>query len=178
MAEKFNRLSTSPLALFFVKVGVVYAVWHLIYDYFILPHGGLDTFFSLTGVELGRMGLSLLGWDALSHERILWVFGTQGVEIQNGCNGIPLFGLYAGFIIAYPGRMDERMIFLVSGILFLFVVNVIRIMVFVLSVYYIPQHWEMFHSYASTIFFYPVVLSLWYLWTTRSSKAETISFNA
>jgi len=145
-------------------------VWYILYDYYLLPDGRLDAFLSYSGVSLAGNILNMFGWEIYSDARILAITGTNGVEIQNGCNGLELIGLYMGFIIAYPGGpIQKRIGFLVGGILLLFVANVFRIMIFALSIYYVPYWWEPVHTYSSYFIFYPIVLTLWYLWTTISN---------
>ncbi len=161
----------SPLTRFLITAGAVYVVWYILYDYYLLPDGRLDTFLSITGVNLAGSILNMFGYEIYSDTRILAITGTNGVEIQNGCNGLELIGLYMGFIIAYPGGpLNKRMGFLAGGILLLFVANVFRIMIFALSIYYIPSWWEQVHTYSSYFIFYPIVLTLWYLWTTISDQ--------
>ncbi|MEA1881200.1 MAG: hypothetical protein U9N31_02195, partial [Candidatus Marinimicrobia bacterium] len=50
------------------------------------------------------------------------------------------------------------------------IANVFRIMIFALSIYYIPNWWEQVHTYSSYFIFYPIVLTLWYIWTTLSDE--------
>ena len=166
-----NQLTLSPLTRFLMKVSTIYIIWYLIYDYYLLPDGRLDAFLSLSGVNLAGGILNIFGWDIYSEARVLAITGTNGVEIQNGCNGLELIGLYMGFIIAFPGGpIQKRLIFLAGGILLLFVANVFRIMIFALSIYYVPTFWEQVHTYSSYFIFYPIVLTLWYIWTTFSDE--------
>ena len=166
-----NQQTLSPLTRFLIKVSAIYIIWYLIYDYYLLPDGRLDAFLSLSGVNLAGGILNIFGWDIYSEARVLAITGTNGVEIQNGCNGLELIGLYMGFIIAFPGGpIQKRMIFLAGGILLLFVANVFRIMIFALSIYYVPTFWEQVHTYSSYFIFYPIVLTLWYIWTTFSDE--------
>jgi exosortase/archaeosortase family protein len=166
-----NQQTLSPLTRFLIKVSTIYIIWYLIYDYYLLPDGRLDAFLSLSGVNLAGGILNIFGWDIYSEARVLAITGTNGVEIQNGCNGLELIGLYMGFIIAFPGGpIQKRMIFLAGGILLLFVANVFRIMIFALSIYYVPTFWEQVHTYSSYFIFYPIVLTLWYIWTTFSDE--------
>ena len=168
-----NKLS--PLTLFLLKAGGVYAAWQLLYDLVVLPDGRLDTWLSLTGVKLAAAGLSFLGWDIESTGRVIACAGNRGVEIQNGCNGMDLLGLYAGFIIAYPGDMKKRFLFLFSGFGLLFLANVLRIAFFTLSSLYFPNYWDPVHIYSSYMFFYPIVLTLWFLWTTVNEQNDIFS---
>ena len=166
-----NQQTLSPLTRFLMKVSAIYIIWYLIYDYYLLPDGRLDAFLSLSGVNLAGGILNIFGWDIYSEARVLAITGTNGVEIQNGCNGLELIGLYMGFIIAFPGGpIQKRLIFLAGGILLLFVANVSRIMIFALSIYYVPTFWEQVHTYSSYFIFYPIVLTLWYIWTTFSDE--------
>jgi|TARA_B110000914_G_scaffold83786_1_gene73822 exosortase/archaeosortase family protein len=166
-----NQQTLSPLTRFLMKVSAIYIIWYLIYDYYLLPDGRLDAFLSLSGVNLAGGILNIFGWDIYSEARVLAITGTNGVEIQNGCNGLELIGLYMGFIIAFPGGpIQKRLIFLAGGILLLFVANVFRIMIFALSIYYVPTFWEQVHTYSSYFIFYPIVLTLWYIWTTFSDE--------
>ena len=165
----------SPLTIFLLKAGGIYAVWQLIYDLVVLPDGRLDTWLSITGVKLAAAGLSFLGWEIETTGRFIACVGNRGVEIQNGCNGMDLLGLYAGFIIAYSGNMKKRVMFIIGGIGLIFIANVFRIAFFALSNLYYPQYWDSVHNYSSYVFFYPIVLTLWYLWTTVSDHTDIFS---
>ena len=170
-----NKLKLSPLTIFLLKAGAIYAGWHLLYDNILLPDGRLDTFLSLSGVRLAAGALSTLGWEVESVGRIVAIFGTSGVEIQNGCNGVNLLGLYAGFIIAYPGPIRKRLLLLAGGLLLLYFANVFRISLFALSNVYLPEHWEKVHTYSSYVIFYPLVLGLWYIWIVISDQDTIFS---
>ena len=165
----------SPLTLFLLKAGGVYAAWQLVYDFVVLPDGRIDTWLSITGVKLAAAGLSFVGWEIETAGRFIACAGNRGVEIQNGCNGMDLLGLYAGFIIAYPGVLKKRMAFIVGGIGLIFIANVFRIAFFVLANLYYPNAWDPIHQWSSYVFFYPIVLTLWYLWTTVSDRNDIFS---
>ena len=169
------KIKLSPLTLFLLKAGCVYAAWQFLYDLVVLPDGRLDTWLSLTGVKLAAVGLSFLGWDIESTGRVIACVGNRGIEIQNGCNGFDLLGLYSGFIIAYPGNIKKRVLFLAGGIGLIFTANVFRIAFFTLSNLYFPNYWEPVHLYSSYVFFYPIVLTLWFLWTTVNEQNDIFS---
>jgi len=168
-------LNLSPLARFLLKAGTVYVGWQFIYTFILLPDGRLDTVLSYAGVKLAAGLLSLLGWTVESMGRFVGLPGSSGVEIQNGCNGLELIGLFCGFIVAYPGPSNRMALFLFGGVFLLFAANVLRIAVFALWTHYFPQSWEPMHIYSSYVFFYPVVLPLWYLWTVVSDRPGPLS---
>ncbi|MFQ6607560.1 MAG: exosortase/archaeosortase family protein [Fidelibacterota bacterium] len=175
MTGKENKSIPSTLFTVLIKAGIIYTIWHLLYDYFLLPDGRLDTFLSLWGIRLAAGTLSILGWEVETAGRVIAVFGTKGVEIQNGCNGLDLLGLYSGFIVAFPGPMHKRLLLLFGGLGILFTANVFRIGIFALTNVYFPDHWEKVHTYSSYVIFYPLVLALWYLWTIISDQQILLS---
>ena len=170
-----NKLKLSPLTIFLLKAGAIYTGWHLLYDNILLPDGRLDTFLSLSGVRMAADALSIFGWEVESSGRILNVFSARGVEILNGCNGLDLLGIYTGFIIAYPGPIRERLLLLAGGLLLLYFANVFRIAVLTLSNVYYPDYWDKVHWASSYVFFYPLILGLWYIWTVISDQKTIFS---
>ena len=147
--KSITEYMRSPLTIFFIKVGLIYGGWEVLYQYVLLPDFWLVTWLRHAGVSLAAGSLSFLGWD--------------------------LLGLFAGFIIAYPGSMNKRLYFLFGGLFFLFLANVFRIATFVLTNYYFPQYMDVYHEYSSFIIFYPIVLTLWYLWTENSDQQSFLS---
>ena len=147
-------------------------MWQLLYDFILLPDGRLDEWLSFTGVTLSHGLLSFFNFPIESSGRFITMVGHPGVEILNGCNGLDIIGLFAGFIIAYPGKMVKRIIFLIVGFTLLYISNILRISIFVLTDGYFPEFWNQVHNYSSYIFFYPIVLTLWYLWTTLSEEKD------
>jgi len=164
-----------PLTLFLIKIAGIYAIWQLLYELVLLPDGRLDEWLSFMGVSLAHGLLSFFNFSIESSGRFIAMIGHSGVKILNGCNGLELIGLYAGFIIAYPGKALYRIYFLSIGFFLLFISNIFRIALFVLTNGYYPEIWDQVHTYSPYIFFYPIVLSFWYLWTTMSEETDFFS---
>ena len=144
--------------------------WQLLYDLYLLPNGRLDEFLSLSGVTIASKILSLMGFAIESNGRIIGCIGARAVEINNGCNGLQLFGMFSGFIVSYPGTWENRFILLATGSTILFFVNALRIAFFAVFNSIFPEHWDLAHDTSSYIFFYPVVLTFWYICTQMSSE--------
>ena len=142
----------------------------MLYDLYILPDGRFETFLSVSSVSLAGTILKVFGAEVESSGRIISCLGSKAVQVNNGCNGLQLIGLYSGFIIAYPGNWIPRLLLLISGISLLLFANVIRISFFAIFNSSFPEHWDIAHDASSYIFFYPIVLSLWYVWTIISGE--------
>lgn len=141
----------------------------------LLPDGRLDTFLSISCVNYAGDLLYFLGWDIEISGRVLTCVGQKGVEINNGCNGLNLLGLYSGFIIAYPGPWKKRSLFMSGGLFILYIANIFRIAFFAVFNAVLPQYWDLAHDFSSYVFFYPIVLLFWYLWTLISDEKDILA---
>ena len=153
---------------FLVKAGLFYIVWQVVYESVIYPDGRLDQFLAVSVAFLTKIALALFGWNINVWDRLLVIDGYRGVEVLNGCNALSLMALYSGFIISFRGPRQKRVIYLMSGIGIIFILNVIRIMAFSLATVYFQPYWDTFHEFSPFIFFYPFVLWMWYQWTLLS----------
>ena len=163
-------ISIPPLTKFALTALAIFVGWQLVYDLYILPNGKLDEFLSLSGVTIASKILSLMGFAIESKGRIIGCIGARAVEINNGCNGLQLFGMFSGFIVSYPGIWKNRFILLATGSVVLFFANALRIAFFAVFNSIFPEHWNLAHDTSSYIFFYPVVLTFWYICTQMSSE--------
>ena len=99
MTSRFILFLRKPLSAFFIKVGLIYGGWEVLYKEVFLPDFWLDSLLSHVGVSMAAGTLSFFGWDIESSARFVCIVGNRGIEVQNGCNGLDLLGLYSGFII-------------------------------------------------------------------------------
>ena len=160
---------------FLIRAAIFYTIWQVIYDLFLLPNGKLDEFLSLSVVYISKTILNIFGWDIHSLGRIITINGYRGVEVLNECNALTLMVLYSGFIICFKGSLQNKVKFVTVGILFIYFLNVIRIIAFSLATVYFQPHWELFHEFSPFIFFYPLILWLWFQWTLTGKEAPTPS---
>ena len=172
--EIVNRLNQNPFIGFLLRALSFYLIWQIIYDLILHPDGRLDEFLSLSVIYISKIVLTFLGWTVHTYERIIWIEGTQGLEIVNGCNALKLMVLYSGFIICFGNEFKEKLGFLVIGITMIYLLNAIRIILFNLAILYFKQYWDIFHEFSPFLFFYPFILWLWYKWTLVGVKNHDI----
>jgi exosortase family protein XrtF len=164
-------MQKSQLVLFFAKALGVYVLWYILYDLWILPDGRVDLWLSEHIVSLGGSMLAGLGFDVYAQGRIIGLAGTNMLEIIDGCNGIEVIGLFAGFVLAYPGRSLNRLIFIPAGILVLYLTNVVRILVLAITQLHAPGIFTITHDYSTTAIFYVVVFLMWVVWVNFGSRS-------
>ncbi len=160
------------LVLFLVKAGVLYAVWHLIYQ----------NIFEEEGIAIRRVAehvaavsaamLRGFGYDAVAQrfqgfDTMLVLSGKPVVWIDSGCTGLTLMALFAGFVIAYPGPWKKKAWYIPVGIFVIYIVNLIRVLALALN--HGHSSFEFNHKYTYTIFTYAAIFGLWMLWANRLS---------
>jgi exosortase/archaeosortase family protein len=83
--------------------------------------------------------LYLFGYDSTLHQTYyLTISGGKGVKVVYSCLGIGLFSFWTSFVYANRLRLKEKLRWIVIGLSVIFLLNVIRIALLVLSV---NLHW-------------------------------------
>jgi exosortase family protein XrtF len=166
----------NPIIRFFLSVLAVYIGWYLLYNLWLHPEGTIDLFVIDITVAASKWILELLGYAVFTgSDRLIGIDGTGGLWIGDNCNGIALFALFTGFIIAYPGNWKRKLVFIPAGILLIELFNIFR----VVSLAILDTHsraWTEFnHTYTFTIVIYGLIFLLWMLWVNRVSDKSISS---
>lgn len=155
----------AELTKFVVKVLVIFVIWYMIYELWLLPDGRMDEWLSLNIVGVSAGFLNWLGFDPVFIDhRVIGVRGYPGIHVLDGCNGIAAMGLFMGFILAYPGAGFLKFPYLCIGICAIYLVNILRIMILVVTQVYWSAFFELTHDYSTTAIFYIVIFMLWVIW--------------
>jgi exosortase/archaeosortase family protein len=120
-------------------------------------------------------GLRAIGWQAsvaADIPNLLLLNGQPTVVVGAPCDGLVLYALLAGFVLAYPGSNQRRLWFIPMGIAALWLLNVIRIMALALNHRYSPETFDFDHHYAFSAVAYAALGGLWLLWTRQPVAAS------
>ncbi|HET9504845.1 MAG TPA: hypothetical protein VFO93_14980 [Hymenobacter sp.] len=121
--------------------------------------------------------LRLLGWQAsvsATTPNLLLLQGQPAVIVGGPCDGLVLYTLLVGFVLAYPGPARRRLWFIPMGIVVLWLLNVFRIVALALNHRYSPDTFDFNHHYAFSAVAYSVLGGLWLLWTRQSLPVATV----
>ncbi len=154
-----------PEWLFALKGLGFYAAWYLAYDGLLHPAGHLDAWVAAGVAGAAGGALEGLGLAVHSAGRVVGIAGLPGVLVDDGCNGLTTLGLFAGFVVAYPGRAVRRAWFLPLGLAVITGANVVRVALLAYLQGTWPAGFDAIHTFGSTGFFYVVVFVLWAVWT-------------
>ena len=174
----FSSLIKNKLVRFILTSFFLFIFWFVLYDLWLHPQGGVDTFIINIIVHnsdwlLSLMGSATIPTDILGEAiRTVGIDGSHGVWIGDPCNGLTLFVLFSGFVLAYPGPILRKLWFIPLGILTIHILNVIRVTALAMIQHFYPEYLEFNHTYTFTILVYSYVFYLWYVWSNNLSNEE------
>ncbi len=95
---------------------------------------------------------------------------SHGVWIGEPCNGIKVFGVFTIFIIAFKGKIINKIWFIPLGILILHVLNILRISILTYLSATNPFILDFNHNITFQLIIYVAILCLWYNWIIKFSS--------
>jgi exosortase family protein XrtF len=153
---------------FLIIFFALYLGWTVLYELVIQPWGKLDQLVINSCSNFSAALLNLLGYSTFTSSRetirTIGIDGTHGLWIGDPCNGITLFALFSSFIVAFPGSTKHKLWFIPLGIMLIHLMNVIRIAVLCIIVFYNTNWLDFNHTYFFQILMYIFIFSLWWLW--------------
>lgn len=90
--------------------------------------------------------------------------------IAEGCNAISIKILFTAFVVAFAKNLKTTLLFIFSGLIGIYIMNIIRIIILVICIYHLPKYTEPLHSYIFPGMIYTAVFLLWMLWVKSFKK--------
>lgn len=91
-------------------------------------------------------------------------------RIIEGCNGLSVIILFIAFVVAFSGKIKTTILYVLGGSLVIHVLNVFRIGLLSILLYYFPASEHILHGVLFPLFIYGVVFLLWIVWVNKFSK--------
>lgn len=157
------------LSRFAIRAGLLFIAWILVYHVILVPYTSLNTILTQAVIAGTDFGLGLFGYETFIRDHIVFISDQSTVLIQDGCNGLELYALYAGFLIAFPGRWKFKFTFIPIGIFLIYTINVFRNIALALNYRYFQETFEFNHKYTYVLIVYLFVFFLWRYWMNRYS---------
>lgn len=168
-----NSLLKNQLSRFLLFIFAFYLGWYLLYHFLIEPNQTLDLFVIDITIVCSKWLLELFGYLVFTgDERMIGVDGTGGLWIGDSCNGLELFAIFTGFILAYPGHLRKKIWYIPLGILIIQLLNILRVVCLAILDTHSRKWTEFNHTYTFNIIIYGCVFLLWMHWTNKIAKAS------
>jgi exosortase family protein XrtF len=173
-----EKIRSNKILLFFLKGGLLYLGWIVIYYLLIGPYTSIDENFITHIINAAAKVLRLFGYQTFQETedrtfQLLGIVGgnnNPGVWIGNACNAITLFALFSIFIVAFPGSTKKKLWFIPMGILIIHTLNILRVCALAMIAYYNYNLLDFNHTYTFTILVYACIFALWFWWVSKFSK--------
>lgn len=175
---KTYYIKYKPFLTFVAKFFLIYIVLSALYGFYLDQFDKAtfepDAITTLVS-EQTKFLVNLMGQDATTvpHEleasHKFAVHGKFVARIVEGCNAVSVMILFVAFVVAFKGKLKHTILFCLVGILIIHVLNVLRIALLVLALYYYPQYQEVLHGTIFPLVIYGVVFILWVIWVNKYS---------
>lgn len=93
-------------------------------------------------------------------------------RVVEGCNSISVIILFISFIVAFAGKFKATFLYILSGSVLIYIVNLVRIVILSIGLYNYPWRREILHTVIFPLIIYGMVFLLWMFWVNRFSKLE------
>jgi exosortase family protein XrtF len=105
----------------------------------------------------------------VSRVSMIYDNGKLLMYISDECNGLELFILYFGFIIAMPASLKRKGLFALIGIFVIHGVNILRCVGLSMLLMNWDTYFDLAHHYIFKIMVYSVIFILWVIFTKKLS---------
>jgi exosortase family protein XrtF len=187
--EKWKSIP-SPVRSFLIKGLTIFLVWKIIYSFFLLPGRVIDgPLTDLVGhhvvILMNKMApgepfnareesksIIYENVESSATQTILYYEDIPLAGIGDPCNGLEVFVLYLGFIIAFPSSLKRKLFFIPAGIVAIYIANLARFIGLMWLIWYKPGMLEFAHDYLYKGVIYFMIFVIWVLFTRNLSLSE------
>ena len=165
-----------PFLLFLSKFFLTYLVLTLLYQKYLNSFGfnKIDTITEIVAQNTKQL-LELFNVDfdfeENKTESFLKLFYHQKyvAKIIEGCNAISIIILFVSFLVSFSGKLKTTILYIIGGSVSIYVLNIIRIAVLCVLLYYFPKQESILHRIFFPLFIYGFVFLLWVIWVNKFS---------
>lgn len=100
----------------------------------------------------------------------VWYNKHYVIRIVEGCNAVSVMILFVSFVLAFSGKLKMTVLFILSGTLFIYILNVIRIALLAVLLFRYPEKVHLLHGVLFPLIIYGLVFALWVFWVNKFSK--------
>lgn len=162
---------------FLLKALICLICWQSVYQLLLKPERHLDrhlthiTASATASILSTRYGHS----ETTSKPRgeVVIINDVAVIRIADGCNGLDLFILYSAFLICMPGKIKRQIIFILLGVLFIFVLNVLRCCTLAWLKLNYPLTVDFAHHYLFSLIVYSFIFFMFVLYTRHLTTAPS-----
>ena len=154
------------LIRFLIVVICLFFGWFVLYDIWLFS---LDEILTIKIAEASGWLLNGMGYDVSVLHTTIAISNQKLVYVGAACNAMVLMAIFTGFIIAYPGPIERKLVYIPFGIILINMVNILRVTLLAMNALIYSQTLSFNHKYTFTLIVYAFIFGLWMLWVKKIS---------
>lgn len=166
-----------PFLLFVSIFFLTYIVLTLLYKFYLNSYqaNDLDGISMITGANTEQL-LQFFNYDVSIQKSIqdpwlkIIINEKYVARITEGCNAVSVMILFVSFVAAFSGKFKKTLLFILFGLISIYILNVVRIALLTVLVFYFPAQNDFLHGVVFPLIIYGYVFLLWIFWINRFSK--------
>jgi exosortase/archaeosortase family protein len=115
--------------------------------------------------------LRLAGFATVTNEYELLIAGRGGIRLVYSCLGLGLMSFFTAFVLAYPKALKEKVVFLITGLFVIQLLNIFRMATVALFWGKAAQHIIDHHVIFNGIIYVIIGIGL-YFWVTADDRRK------
>ncbi len=113
--------------------------------------------------------LKCFGFATVNNEYQLRVAGSGGIRLVYSCLGLGIMSFFTAFVLAYPKKWKDKLIFLFLGLLAIELLNIIRMAI--VALFWSKQAQQIIdHHIIFNGIIYIIICIVLYFWVTADDK--------
>jgi len=148
---------------------------------FLKDYANFPYWLTLIASKSAKFLLEICGYNVYQKDAAnITIAGSRGVTIAWGCLGIGAIGLWIAFIVAHRKfSTANKLRWIISGVLLIFLVNIVRIDMITLSNHYDWKYFQSFNAHTSfDILTYAIILVMMLIFILYYNKRKIRIDNA
>jgi exosortase family protein XrtF len=166
-----------PFLIFIGTFFSAYIVLTLLYKFYLnsFAVNDVDGITTIVSHNVEQV-MQLFNCDIIIQKSVLhpyfevWYNGKFTIRIIEGCNAISVIILFVSFVIAFSGKFKTTLLFIVTGSVLIYILNVIRIAILTVLLFSFPENEHILHGVLFPLIIYGLVFILWVFWVNKFSK--------
>ena len=160
----------NPFVRFLFIAAVLFVAWFLLIEFILNEYTGVNEFLIESLVDISGGILSFLGFDLIPEPpsdvviRTVGIDGTTGVWVGDPCNGLEIIAIFVIFMLAIPGSVKHKLWFIPVGVIFIHMMNALRVAVLAWIVTKDYSYLDFNHDYTFKVVVYTIIFVLWVIW--------------
>lgn len=163
----------------FLLIGLfLYIVWIFLHEGVLKPRGIIDPWLTNIVASSSVTVLNVMDYDVYQvrlkdGNRILNKNETGLLKIAYICDGLELYVIFLIFLVAFPGPWKHKVWFIPTGMLAIYLANLIRVVSLILIQMHFPGYLQFNHKYTFVVLIYAFIFLLWVLWVQKFGLSKT-----